>query len=477
MIIVMIRMLSKPTTYLGLTWAGLGIVFLLSCTLVDTVRTDISGEATTAASPRPSSTTIARPSLPTFTPSPTIAVLSSAPTTTPTIAISLLQQGDTLPTPSPSSTPTPVPTLICLVGLNDLNLRQGPGPNYRSMAILPTGISFTALERLADNSWLLVKTDQQERGWVFAGQVTCPAKVTQLPVAAGVMAPTPSALALLPTSLPAATSSSELSPAVTSTPLIPLGRWRGEYFDNPSLLGQPVLVREDTTIEFNWILGSPAPELVPSDDFSIRWTGTFEFRDSGDYRFFAEVDDGIRVYVDDWLVIDAWHTVLPVPYVGEFGNIQAGPHTIVVEYFESGGHAHVKFWNEKTTFADADWRGEYYNNLTWQEPADFIQNSAEIDFNWGHRSPGGQLSSDNFSVRWSRTFFFDAGDYQFFAEIDEDDEIRLTLDGWEIFDKYAEERETIKGFFADLGPGYHTLELEYRDHDGDALVKFWWAED
>jgi hypothetical protein len=370
-----------------------------------------------------------------------------------------------------------VPTLTCLVGLNDLNLREGPGRNYRSITILPTGISFTALERLADNSWLLVNTSEQESGWVFAGQVTCPANVIQLPVAEGVTAPNPSPLAALTTPLPSATPTPGLPAAVTSTPLIPLGHWRGEYFDNPSLLGQPVLVREDTTIEFNWILGSPAPEVLPSDDFSVRWTGMFDFRESGDYRFFAEVDDGIRVYVDDWLVIDAWHTVLPVPYVGEFGDIQAGPHTVVVEYFESGGHAHVKFWHEKTTFADANWRGEYYNNLTLQEPADFIENSDSIDFNWGHSSPGGRLSSNDFSVRWSRTLFFDAGDYQFFAEIDEDDEIRLTLDGWEIFDKYTEEREIIKGFFADLGPGYHTLELEYQDHDGDALVKFWWAEE
>ena len=34
--------------------------------------------------------------------------------------------------------------------------------------------------------------------------------------------------------------------------------WRAEYFDNDSLSGRPVLVRDDANINFNWGSGSPA---------------------------------------------------------------------------------------------------------------------------------------------------------------------------------------------------------------------------
>ncbi len=38
--------------------------------------------------------------------------------------------------------------------------------------------------------------------------------------------------------------------------------WRGEYFNNRDLLGAPVLVRNDPSLDFNWGLGSPAPGVV-----------------------------------------------------------------------------------------------------------------------------------------------------------------------------------------------------------------------
>jgi hypothetical protein len=136
------------------------------------------------------------------------------------------------------------------------------------------------------------------------------------------------------------------------------GRWRGQYYDNASLLGEPVLVREDATIDFNWFLDSPAPGL-PADNFSVRWTGVFDFTQAGDYRFFASVDDGVRLYLDGWLVIDAWHEFAPIDHFGTFEAVQPGLHTITVEYFESGGHAKAKVWNEYGNFNSEEWIGEY----------------------------------------------------------------------------------------------------------------------
>jgi hypothetical protein len=81
--------------------------------------------------------------------------------------------------------------------------------------------------------------------------------------------------------------------------------WKAEYWSNPNLSGNPSLVRNDVTIDFNWGYGSPAAG-IPVDNFSARWTRSWNFSE-GVYRFHATMDDGVRVYMmDNVLVIDDW---------------------------------------------------------------------------------------------------------------------------------------------------------------------------
>lgn len=76
------------------------------------------------------------------------------------------------------------------------------------------------------------------------------------------------------------------------------GPWVGEYFDNVTLTGTPYVTRDDESINFNWNSGPPAGGM-PVNSFSVRWSGTFHF-DAGTYRFYARVDDGVRVYSIIW---------------------------------------------------------------------------------------------------------------------------------------------------------------------------------
>lgn len=57
----------------------------------------------------------------------------------------------------------------------------------------------------------------------------------------------------------------------------------GEYFANDSLAGKPVFTRTDNNIDFYWESHSPSPKL-PSDNFSIRWTGYLAPPVSGTYK-------------------------------------------------------------------------------------------------------------------------------------------------------------------------------------------------
>ena len=49
----------------------------------------------------------------------------------------------------------------------------------------------------------------------------------------------------------------------------------------------------------------PAPS-VRADGFSARWTRTVNFEYTGNYRFYMTSDDGMRIWVDDILLIDQW---------------------------------------------------------------------------------------------------------------------------------------------------------------------------
>lgn len=141
--------------------------------------------------------------------------------------------------------------------------------------------------------------------------------------------------------------------------------WTAKYWNNTSLSGDPVLVRSES--ELNHVWGEDAPASgMNADGFSARWTRYVYFT-AGTYRFVATTDDGMRVYVDDTLIIDSWydsqsHSVSADTY------LSTGDHRIKVEYYEAGGGAVAQLSWSLVGSTINNWRGEYYNdvNLTGQ---------------------------------------------------------------------------------------------------------------
>jgi beta-glucosidase len=123
------------------------------------------------------------------------------------------------------------------------------------------------------------------------------------------------------------------------------GGFKGEYFNNKELQGQPALVRTDEQINFDWSRGRPAPQ-VNEDGFSVRWTGKFTPPESGTYQLGATADDGVRVYLDGNLLVDAWagNQASQIRTVMKEVNLEAG-HTydVRVEYYEDIRNAIAKF--------------------------------------------------------------------------------------------------------------------------------------
>ncbi|MGQ9904328.1 MAG: PA14 domain-containing protein [Anaerolineae bacterium] len=128
------------------------------------------------------------------------------------------------------------------------------------------------------------------------------------------------------------------------------GQYRAEYFANPNLSGSPALVRcEGWPIRHDWGGGSPGSG-VPDDGFSARWSGRARIEE-GSYTFIAQADDGIRVWLDGGLILDAWRDQ-PLTEYRVTRDVSAGEHEVQVEYYENGGGALAEFRWERAGVSD-----------------------------------------------------------------------------------------------------------------------------
>lgn len=123
---------------------------------------------------------------------------------------------------------------------------------------------------------------------------------------------------------------------------------RGEYFDtgydwkSVFLPAYYKTSRTDATINTgdNWRLMSK-PAGIGSERFAVRWTGLIEPKYSEDYTFTVDADDGVRLWVNDQLLIDDWKqanysTAHPLGKIRLFAGQRVN---IRMEYFQQGGFA------------------------------------------------------------------------------------------------------------------------------------------
>jgi hypothetical protein len=253
--------------------------------------------------------------------------------------------------------------------------------------------------------------------------------------------------------------------------------WRGEYFANPDLAGDPTMIRDDPEIAFDWALGTPGPGL-PVDGFSARWTRAV-YLPAGAWRFNVTVDDGARLWVDGQLLIDQWHVSAPVTYSGSIA-LGSGDHDLRVEYYENLERAQVRVWWEPGGAsptatppprpASHPWDAAYYDNVYLAGNPRFMRYDPSINFDWGDDGPGGGISGEGFAVRWSRSADFAAAPYEFRATVD--DGVRFWLDDDLLIDEWHDNAGQTYSRVADVAAGSHMLRVEYYQAGGDARIGF-----
>jgi len=123
----------------------------------------------------------------------------------------------------------------------------------------------------------------------------------------------------------------------------------GIYFNTPDCTGDFFKTRYDSTIDFDWGQSAPFADMN-SNGFSVRWVGRVIVSNSEHYTFHTVTDDGVRLWINNKLIIDAWKD--------EFLNLAAAPLLLIggqtneirMEMFDARDRAVARlFWSSPTT--------------------------------------------------------------------------------------------------------------------------------
>lgn len=120
-----------------------------------------------------------------------------------------------------------------------------------------------------------------------------------------------------------------------------------------------------------------------------------------------------------------------------------------------------------------NWTAQYYNTADLTGAIVATQTGLNgINFDWGQNSPiPGTVNADFFSVRFTSTQTFTAGNYDF--QLTSDDGARVFIDGVLVLDRFVGRSQTTDTFTRTMG-GTQTLVVEYFDNTAAAMVRFEW---
>jgi uncharacterized protein (DUF1800 family) len=120
----------------------------------------------------------------------------------------------------------------------------------------------------------------------------------------------------------------------------------GQYFTNSSSTYSSsanfnptnlIMTRVDPTVDFTW--GTTTNPIPNSGRYTVRWTGQVQPQYSETYYFVDNTDDGVKLWVNDQLIINNWVTRSAADSTATI-SLQGGVrYNIQMEYFNSGGSA------------------------------------------------------------------------------------------------------------------------------------------
>jgi hypothetical protein len=254
------------------------------------------------------------------------------------------------------------------------------------------------------------------------------------------------------------------------------GLWRAEYYNNPTLSGNPVVTQDVSRVAFDWGLWRPA-DGVPVDNFSARFT-TSRYFDAGVYRMTVLVDDAVRLFVDGNKLLDTFDNPQPGTQYSLDVTLVAGTHSIQLDYLERTHTAYIFFdWARIETGGPAlpvletsspnnasSWSTTYYSStdLSGTPVRTVTDRQPTRDFGLG--APIAEMAEDNFSVRWESVQGLPAGTYQ--VRVRAADGVRVYLNGGQIINAWPSDPNAVYAATFNLNQGDHRFVVEFFKQGG-----------
>lgn len=118
---------------------------------------------------------------------------------------------------------------------------------------------------------------------------------------------------------------------------------------------------------------------------------------------------------------------------------------------------------------DPPYQADYYANRELQGTPALTLHHDTINFDWDVGPPAPGVPADNFSVRFTATRHFEAGDWKFKLRVD--DGIRLLVDDSLIFHSWKDQAPASYEVVYSLSQGLHKIVVEYYERGGGAVCE------
>lgn len=133
---------------------------------------------------------------------------------------------------------------------------------------------------------------------------------------------------------------------------------KAEYYDGQNF-DRLVTTRIENKIDQQWD-ETPPVEGIDPHNCSIRWSGQIMTSVTGRYTFSARVDDGIRVWVENNLIIDDWRLNDVGRFKGDVDLVAGKYYDLKVEYFNALIEGEIQLlW--KMPNDDRKWYNRYFD--------------------------------------------------------------------------------------------------------------------
>ena len=173
---------------------------------------------------------------------------------------------------------------------------------------------------------------------------------------------------------------------------------------------------------------------------------------------------------------DDWLETIPTQGVHTV-RLVVDPDNAVEESDESNNIFEQQFtWGPPwpTSCSGGQYLAQYYDNATLAGSPTFVDcEAAPLANEWQSAAPAGKnVEADLFSVRWTGSFTFAAGDYQFDAFLD--DGMRVWIDGVLVLDEWTAPQSISRSFSRSMTAGTHEVKVEYFENLGYASASLDW---